>query len=212
VNALVVGAANSGADIAMEIVGTHRVWLSGPDPGQVPLPIEAPLTYALGLPVVRFIGHRVLSVNTPIGRKVRPKFIQRPTPLIRFKRKDLAAAGIERVPRVLAVRDGLPLLEDGRALDVANVIWCTGYHPGFSWIDLPVFGQDGRPVHRRGVVAGEPGLYFVGLNFLTSATSATITGVNRDAEYVARQVAARVSARRSSGGDGERRVQPVGQI
>ena len=50
---------------------------------------------------------------------------------------------------------------------MSNVIWCTGFGEEFSWIDLPIFGEDGRPLHERGVVVGEPGLYFVGL---TSST------------------------------------------
>jgi hypothetical protein len=55
------------------------------------------------------------------------------------------------------VRDGHPVLEDGRVMDVATVIWCTGFRPDFGWIDLPVFDGDGLPLHRRGVVEGEPG-------------------------------------------------------
>jgi putative flavoprotein involved in K+ transport len=88
------------------------------------------------------------------------------------------------VARVAGVRDGKPLLADDRVLDVKNVIWCTGYHPGFSWIDLPIFGEDGRPVHDRGIVSRVPGMYFVGLHFLYSMTSATLVGVGRDAERV----------------------------
>jgi putative flavoprotein involved in K+ transport len=95
----------------------------------------------------------------------------------------------------VGVRDGLPLLADGRALDVANVVWCTGYHADFSWIDLPAFGEEG-PVHERGVVAGAPGLYFVGLTFLYAFSSATIHGAGRDADYIAAAIGARVRAAR----------------
>jgi len=126
-------------------------------------------------------------VNTPIGRKVRRKVLFHGMPLIRVKAKDLAAAGIERVPRTVGVRDGLPLLEDGRILDVGNVIWCTGFHPGFTWIDLPVLGAD-EPLHERGVVAKEPGLYFVGLAFLYSASSTMIHGIERDAKHVVQTI------------------------
>ena len=88
------------------------------------------------------------------------------------------------------MRDGLPVLEDDRVLDVANVIWCTGFHPGFSWINLPVLGEEG-PMHERGVVATEPGLYFVGLAFLYAASSSMIHGVGRDAEHVVQAIASR---------------------
>jgi len=165
--------------------------------------METPAGRYLFVRLMRFVGHRVLTVRTPIGRKVRPRLLHRATPLIRVKPKDLAAAGIERVPRVVGVRQGLPLLEDDRLLDVANVIWCTGFRPGHSWIDLPIFGEDGDPMHERGVVTGEAGLYFVGLHFLSSMTSATVTGVGRDAAYVAKAIASRVGAGRSAGGGGD---------
>ena len=86
-------------------------------------------------------------------------------------------------------------MADGGTLDVTNVIWCTGYHPGFSWIDLPIFGEDGRPLHQRGVVSAVPGMYFVGLHFLYSMTSATVIGIGRDAEYVAQAIQLRTVAR-----------------
>jgi putative flavoprotein involved in K+ transport len=96
---------------------------------------------------------------------------------------------------VVGVRDGRPLLEDGRVLDVANVIWCTGFEPGFSWINLPVLGADG-PLHERGVVANELGLYFVGLHFLYAASSGQIQGVSRDAEHIVKIITAQASAQR----------------
>lgn len=111
--------------------------------------------------------HRVLTVNTPIGRRMRPRLLRHAGPVVRVKPKDLAAAGVERVPKVVGVRNGLPVLEDQRALKVANVIWCTGFRPDFSWIDLPVFADEIEPEHQRGIVGTEPGLYFVGLFFST---------------------------------------------
>ena len=123
-----------------------------------------------------------------MGRKARPKLIARAAPLVRVKPRDLIKAGIKRVARVVGVRDGKPLLADDRDLDVKNVIWCTGYHPGFSWIDLPIFGEDGRPVHDRGIVSRVPGMYFVGLHFLCAMTSATLLGVGRDAERIVKVI------------------------
>jgi putative flavoprotein involved in K+ transport len=131
----------------------------------------------------------VLTTSTPIGRKVRPKMISTGEPLIRVKPKDLAAAGVERVPRVTGVEDGLPQLEDGRSVDAANVVWCTGFHPGFSFVDLPVLGAQ-EPIHERGMVGSEPGLFFIGLKFLHSVSSEQIHGVGRDADHIARTIAA----------------------
>ena len=189
---LIVGAGNSGAEIAVETVRKgHQVWLSGRGTGHVPFRIDglAGRTILVRL-VLRVLFHRILTVDTPLGRKVRPKVTSQGGPLIRVKPNDLTAAGVERVPRVAGVKDGKPLLDDGRVLDVANVIWCTGFHPGFSWIDLPVFGADGEPLHQRGIAASEPGLYFVGLHFLYAFSSTMIHGVGRDADRVAATIEA----------------------
>jgi putative flavoprotein involved in K+ transport len=191
---LVVGAGNSGAEIAFEVSLTHPTFLSGKPSGQIPVR-HGPAAARVFFPVVRFVGHHVLTLRTPIGRKVQPKFISHGAPLIRVKLKDLAAAGVEQVPRTVGLEDGRPALEDGRVLDVSNVIWCTGFREEFPWIDLPVFGEDGRPLHERGVVVGEPGLYFVGLLFQYAASSDVLPGVGRDAEYIAMHIAKHIASR-----------------
>ena len=140
---LVVGAGNSGAEIALELARSRRpTSLAGRQVGEIPVR-HGSLAARLLLPVIRFLGHHLLTVRTPIGRKVGPKLAAEATPLIRVKSKGLAAAGVERVPRLVGVRDGLPVLEDERALEVRNVVWCTGFRQDFSWIDLPVFGAKG---------------------------------------------------------------------
>jgi putative flavoprotein involved in K+ transport len=192
---LVVGVGNSGADIAMEVAKTHPTWIAGKEAGTIPPRIEPWFARNVVIRLIRFVGHHVLTVRTPVGRKVRQHFLENATPLIRVKPKDLAAAGITRVGRIVDTIDGLPVTDDGETIDVANVIWSTGYRPGFSWIDLPVMGDRQEPVHDRGVVAAEPGLYFVGLEFIYAATSATITGVGRDAKRVVKHLAARRTER-----------------
>ena len=67
-------------------------------------------------------------------------------------------------------------LPDGSILDVASVIWATGYRPDYHWIQLPIFDHAGHPVHHRGVVPAAPGLYFLGLPFQTSPTSTHLGG------------------------------------
>ena len=95
--------------------------------------------------------------------------------------------------RTVRVKDGLPVLEDGRVLDVANVIWCTGFRTDFSWINLPdAFAASGAPIQYRGVVASQPGLYFVGQEFQYAFTSDVLPGVGRDAGYVVRRIATRM--------------------
>jgi putative flavoprotein involved in K+ transport len=193
---LVVGAGNSGAEIALESAGAHRVWLSGPEVGALPFRMGGlPSRLLLERLVLRVLFHRVLTVKTPMGRRMWTQRASRGTPLIRIRPREIPAAGIERVARVAGVRDGLPLLEDGRVLEVTNVVWSTGFHYDFSWIDVPGLGG-GEPPHRRGVVDGQPGLYLVGLHFLYAMSSAMIQGAGRDAEHVARHIAARVRGAR----------------
>jgi putative flavoprotein involved in K+ transport len=189
---LVVGAGNSGAEIALELAGRHPTWLAGKESGHVPFRIEgAAARYVFQPLLFRVVGHRVLTVDTPIGRRLRPRLLSHGAPLVRVKPKDLAAAGIQRVPRVVGVRNGNPLLADQQILEVANVIWCTGFGPDFSWIDLPVFGEnEHEPMHHRGVVANQPGLYFVGLSFLYAMSSGFLPGVDRDAEHIVQAIVA----------------------
>ncbi|MEP6687652.1 MAG: NAD(P)-binding domain-containing protein [Gemmatimonadales bacterium] len=198
---LIVGAGNSGSEIAMELARSgHVTWMSGRDTGHIPFRIDGPAA-RLGLVrlVLRGLFHRVLTVDTPMGRKARPNIMSKGTPLIRVKPNDLAAVGVARVPRTAGVRGGRPVLDDGRVLDVSNVIWCTGFEPGFSWIDLPVFDRHGEPEHRRGIVPAAPGLSFVGLHFLYAMSSTMIHGVGRDAEYVAEQIAGQATGRSRPG-------------
>ncbi len=183
---LVVGAGNSGAEIAIELARHHRTWLSGPDTGQEPTGAAGSLIDRALTPIMWFMATRVLTVNRFIGRKIRDHYLDPPRglPLGRVRRKDFAAAGIERVPRVTGAQNGCPVLEDGRVLEVSSVIWCTGFTPGYHWIDLSLPTRHGVPVHDRGVVQACPGLYFVGLLFLYSLSSSLVGGVGRDAEHI----------------------------
>lgn len=192
---LLVGLGNSGAEIAYEVAQTHPTYVSGKPSAQIPFE-HGPRAARFALPMVRFLGLHVLTVRTPIGRKVRPKFVQHAAPLIRVKVKHLRAAGVEQVARTAGVRDGQPVLEDGRVLDVRNVIWSTGFSQDLGWLDVPVFDGDGAPRHRRGIVEEAPGLYFVGLLFQYAAASDTLPGVGRDAGFVAKHIDARARAQR----------------
>jgi putative flavoprotein involved in K+ transport len=187
---LVVGAGNSGAEIAIDLAPLHRTWLSGRDTGEEPTRAGS-VPDQLFTPIMWLMATR-LTVKTMPGRKLRDHFLHPPRgiPLGRVRRKDFAAAGIERVPRVTGVTNGCPVLEDGRVLEVSNVVWCTGFTPDYRWIDLPLPIQDGLPIHDRGIVASCPGLYFVGLPFLYSLSSALLGGVGRDAAHVVDQLMA----------------------
>ena len=196
---LVVGAGNSGAEIAVEVARTHPTWLSGPDAGHIPVRTGSRWD-RLVTPPFWWFASRVLTVQTVIGRKVRPKALTTTAPLERVRPKDLAAAGVKRVPRMVGLRDGRPMLDDGQVMEVATVLWCTGFRPDFGFVDLPVFDQDGAPVHHRGVVESQPGLYFLGLWFLSAFTSSLLGGVGSDAAHIADQIASRRSDGRTPTG------------
>ena len=199
---LIVGASNSGAEIAMSTVRTHQTLLSGRDTGKMPMRPGSLLARLFDPPFWLFINH-VVKAHSAIGRKVRPAVVDHGGPLERIWPEDLAAAGVERVvARTVGVRDGLPLLDGGRVVDVANVIWCTGFKPDFAWVRPAITGPDGWPVHLRGVVTGVAGLYVVGLPFLYSGASSLLGGVGRDAAFIADRIVAtpaREPARRARG-------------
>ncbi|MQA24690.1 MAG: FAD-dependent oxidoreductase [Micromonosporaceae bacterium] len=196
---LVVGASHSGSDIAHEVAASHEAILCGRDTGQVPFRLESRLARAI-FPVLWFVWTRILTVKTPMGRKLRPEVRAHGGPLLRVKRADLAAAGVERVEaRVSGVRHGRPLLDDGRVLDVTNVVWCTGFRQDFDWIRIPVIGDDGWPLEQRGVVASSPGLYFTGLSFQHSFSSMLVGGAGRDAEHIVEHIDAHMSKDRPVG-------------
>ena len=190
---LIVGVGNSGADIGIDVARTHPAWISGKESGHIPFRIESFVARYFLVRLVRFVGHHVLTLNTPIGRKVRPKLLHQASPLVRVKPKDLIDAGIERVPRTVGVQNGMPLLADGRALEIQNVIWCTGYRHDFPWIGVPIFAENGDPIHNQGIVTSVPGMYFVGLHFQYAMSSATLIGVGRDAERIVKAIAARAA-------------------
>ena len=188
-NILVVGAGNSGGEIALELARERRkVWLSGRDVGRIP---ANTFGRVLGGRPYWFFISRVLNVRTPIGRKVRQKALHQGTPLIRLAPRDFPGAGITRTPRVSSVNKGLPQLQNGQTLDVQGIVWATGFRPEYSWIKLSIFDENGSLEHEGGVVGASPGLYFLGLHFQTALTSALLGGVGTDAQRIVEEIRSR---------------------
>jgi putative flavoprotein involved in K+ transport len=187
---LVVGAGNSGAEVAVELAATRRTYLSGPDVGHAPI-------WAIHNRLSLWLADHLLTTDTRLGRRMRDTRRRRGDPLVRLKPAHILAAGVHRVPRVDGVVDGRPRLADGQLLEVAVVVWATGFRPDFGWIGLPVFDHAGNPAHHRGVVAAAPGLYFLGLPFQYTPTSDHVGGVGRDAHHLAQHLAAQ--SRRQEG-------------
>ena len=186
--ALVVGAGNSGAQIALELARFRKVWLAGPDTGYLP-------RRALGRDLFDWlwpVASRA-TLDTRLGRRMRARAAHAGDPRIGLSERMLAEAGITRVGRLVEARGGLPVCGNA-VLQPRVVVWCTGFAPDHGWIRVPVLDERGHPRHRRGVAVNAPGLYFVGQRFQHRASSALLGGVGSDAAFVAEQVAARVEA------------------
>ena len=188
---LVVGASHSGLDIAYELAGARPVILCGPGRGNIPFRPESRRARVL-MPVAVFAFRHVLTRRTPMGRRAMKEVRSHGGPAFRIKQDDLDRRGVVRnLARVTGVAGGRPVLGDGTVPGVASVVWCTGFRQVFDWISLPVLGEDGWPAEYRGVVDAAPGLYFCGLSFQYAFSSMVFPGISRDADYVARQIAAR---------------------
>ena len=177
---LVVGAGNSGAEIALDLA-------TGADPA-----IEVHLA-GRGVGHIPDLGASTYPLLQRAGRPgaalSRAGLRGRGDPLGRLRPCQLEAAGITRHPRVEGVREGVPLLADGRVLPVTAVIWCTGSRPDHSWLD-PDLLDDGRLPHHRGVATTRPDLYVMGQPYQWSVTSHLLGGVGADARRLARRLTA----------------------
>lgn len=193
---LVVGLSHSGADIAFEAANAgHPTILSGRSHGQLPIRVTDRKRAMLGWPLVQFVFGHVLTMRTPMGRQMRPHVRAGGGPLLRVRIGDLDRAGVERHDeKTVGARDGKPVLADGTVLDVATVIWATGYRPDYSIVAAPITGEDGWPDEVRGVSPTIPGLYFLGVPFQYAFSSMLVAGAGRDAKYVVDRIAERVAA------------------
>ncbi|MEQ8445163.1 MAG: NAD(P)-binding domain-containing protein [Pelagibacterium sp.] len=188
---LLIGAGNSGAEIAMDLARTHQVYLAGRDVGHIPFNIAGFMGRKLLVRlVIRGMFHRILTMRTPMGRKFRSKMHGHGLPLIRTRPNQLECAGVRRIGKITAIRDGEAVSDDGKTVPFKSVIWCTGFHSGFDWIDLPVLDDHGDPRQRFGKATDMDGLYFAGLHFQYAVSSTMVAGVGRDAERVAGWIAA----------------------
>jgi len=173
---LVAGAANSGAGIAEDLAATHRVVLS--QGGKLPHLPRRLLGKSL-----HFWGDHLGLIGAPLdswrGRTQRGELLVWPSlrTLARRHHITLAARAVRANGRTI-------VFADGHETEVDAVVWATGYRPDYSWIRLPIFGQAGAPIHRRGVTSA-PGLYFLGMRHQYSRGSALIYWVKDDAAYLA---------------------------
>jgi putative flavoprotein involved in K+ transport len=180
-----VGAANSGAQIALELSKTRRTILAGPSVGSMSRRV-------LGRDVFDWLYATVMrpGADSRLGAYIRKGVLNSTDKLIGMSERDLVSPTLRRAGRVVGARDGQPMFDDDSVANVRSVVWSTGFRPDFSWIELPVFTCDGDPIHTRGVTE-IPGLYFLGLRFLYRLNSSLIGGAGADAKFVAEQLVSR---------------------
>jgi putative flavoprotein involved in K+ transport len=178
---LVIGGGNTGFQIAKELSATHKVVLAIGS-RQTPLP-QRPLGRDLfwWLTKARILDK---SVDTRLGQRLSTR-----ETLIGSSPRELERRyGVELKPRAVAADRRTVRFADGSELEVDAVIWATGYRPDYSWIKLPVFDDDGRLRHRRGLT-DVSGLYFLGLTWQHTRGSALIGWVKDDAEFMGERIA-----------------------
>jgi putative flavoprotein involved in K+ transport len=186
----VVGAGNSGVQIALELAATRATMLAGRDTGRIPRRI-------LGIDVFRWMHHFGLpewDVHSWPGRRIVAQMTDKGDPVMGLTRRQIEARGVVRVPSVVGVVDGRPQLRDGRVLDVRSVVWCCGIRPEFGWIEGLRVDARGNPSMHRGRSEDLEDLYFAGLRFQMRLGSGTVGGVGRDARELAESIEARLAA------------------
>jgi putative flavoprotein involved in K+ transport len=188
---LVVGGGNTGFQIATELIGTHSVHLSVGS-RQMPLPQKIfGRDLFWWLTTTRLLK---VSVDSRLGRRLRKR-----EALIGSSPGRLRRLGADLHPRAVSVSGNTVGFADGTQLRVDAVVWATGYRPDHAWIAAPVADAGGRVGHHRGVT-DVPGLYFLGLYWQHTRTSALLGWVKDDAEYIATQIQTLADRRKSRPG------------
>ena len=178
---LVIGAGNSGAQLAVELAAECRVYLAlGNKRAHLPL-------FFLGKNLFWYLdksGISKITIDSKLGKWV----AARPDPIFGYKAEIQQLVAENRLtlkPRVVTADHDSVHFSDGSRLTVPNLLWATGYQPDYKWLgDLPgVLNSAGQPVHNRGV-SPLPGLYFLGLPWQYRRSSALLGGVGADAAYL----------------------------
>ncbi|MGB8955781.1 MAG: NAD(P)/FAD-dependent oxidoreductase [Tumebacillaceae bacterium] len=176
---VVVGAGNSGVQIAVELAATGR---------EVSLAVGEPMKLLPYQVLNRSIfwwldklGITRVSVNTKLGQKLSKR-----APIIGKDIKPLISRGAVKLrPRARSIEGRSVTFADGTSCEVSNIIWSTGYQNDYSWLQVQgLFDQDGKLMHDRGKTP-VPGVYFLGLHWQHNLGSGMMLGVGEDAEYLA---------------------------
>ena len=182
---LVVGAANSGLQIAAELASSRTVTVAvGSQPTELPQRVaRQDLFFWLSK-----AGFFTLPAHSRVARRLR----SRGDIVIGTRSSALRRRGIGFRPRLTGLAGRTARFADGSALDVDAVLWATGYRTDYSWLHVPGVVVDGEVRHQRGVTE-VPGLYFIGLPWQTCRGSALLGFVGKDAAELDEVMAARAT-------------------
>ena len=186
---LVVGAANSGLQIAADLAGTHEVTVAvGSRPPAVPQRIAGRDLFWW----FSRLGLMSLRPGSALAKRIRA----RGDVVIGTKPRDLAAQGVDFRPRLVGASGNMARFADGTEQRIDVVIWATGYRPDYSWIDIPgSAGADGQPLHAEGRSLTARGLWFLGLPWQRSRGSSLLGFVQDDAAHLDTQMFAKLGVR-----------------
>ena len=189
---LVVGAGNSGRQIALELAASHGADHSvalavGTRPPQLPQRL-------LGRDLFWWLSRSGLLSRTADSRLAR-RMRARGDLVIGSPLSALRDAGVDIRPRLAAAEAGLVTFADRTHARPATVIWATGFRSDHSWIDVPGVVTDTGVRHQRGITP-VPGLTFIGLPWQHTRSSALLGFVKDDAAWLAEHVTAAVAGRR----------------
>ena len=177
---LVVGGGNSGWQIAEELATSRTTVLSSRPLPRVPRRLLGKSLFWW----LQLAGLTKVAAHTSLGKRMSSNddvvIGDRPDSLLRSGRLRLA-------PRAVSAAGEQIDFEDGSSIEVRNVVWATGYRSDYSWVGLPIFDEEGRPIHHRGVTEA-PGLYFLGLRWQHTTGSALLGWVAHDARFIAAEI------------------------
>ncbi|RNI33131.1 hypothetical protein EFA69_01550 [Rufibacter immobilis] len=179
---LVVGAGNSGAQIAVELSQTHEVHLSVKKPPRFS-PLRkwgksvfwwATKTGAIYAPPSTFLGRKLLQQNDVIyGHELEQA----------LKKREITLR-----PLIIGFNQQHVYFEDHTLGSFESIVWATGFRPSYEWLQIPeALGPNGWPLHQQGI-SPVTGLFFLGLSWQRSRSSALLLGAGRDALFISRQL------------------------
>ncbi|MEX5719522.1 flavin-containing monooxygenase [Geodermatophilus maliterrae] len=179
---LVVGAANSGLQIAAELAATRPVTVAAGS-----RPLELPQR-VLGRDLFSWLT-RLRFFTVPSHTRLARRLRRRGDLVIGSRTRTLRRRGIDFRPRLAGFTGRTAAFADSGTAEVDAVVWATGYRPDHSWLHVPGVVVDGQVRHEAGVT-DVPGLYFLGLPWQTCRGSALLGFVGADAAALSDRMAA----------------------